>query len=63
MYKSFLAFAFVAFSVVITGCGGSGSNQTVGEDADAKAFADYEASQKASEDAMNESMKAAPPAN
>ena len=58
MNKCMLSFAMLTSLVVVCGCGDAGSNQNVGENADAKAMADYEASVKASEEAMNQ----APPA-
>jgi len=52
----FLRLAFVLTTITaISGCGGSGSNTNVGENADAKAMADYEAAVKASEEAMSSS--------
>lgn len=59
MREFVLGLALVFGFMAITGCGGSGQNQNVAENADAKAIADYEAEQKA----RAESMKASPPAN
>lgn len=56
MTNHFLRLAFVLTTITaISGCGGSGSNTNVGENADAKAMADYEAAVKASEEAMSSS--------
>ncbi len=64
MKKTMSSLAFAALlGAAMPGCGGTGANTNVGENADAQKMADYEAAQKASEEAMNESMKATPPSN
>jgi len=63
MRKFALSLAIVTSFLAMTGCGDSGTNKNVAENADAKAVADYEADQKARSEAMAESMKANPPTN
>jgi len=57
MKKFALSLAIVASCLAIVGCGDSGQNKNVVENADAKAIADYEAEEKA----RSEAMKASPP--
>lgn len=59
MRKLAFCLAIVCGFATITGCGGSGQNQNVAENADAKAIADYEAEEKA----RSEAMKASQPSN
>jgi len=59
MRKFALSLAIVTTFLAMTGCGDSGTNKNVAENADAKAIADYEAAEKA----RSEAMKANPPTN
>ena len=63
MRKFALSLAIVTGFLAMTGCGDSGTNKNVAENAVAKAIADYEAEEKARSEAMKESMKANPPTN
>ncbi len=58
--KWFVNALWISGLLCVAGCGGSGSNAVVGENADQQAFQDYEAQQKAAEDAENAAMKANP---
>jgi len=59
MRKFALSLAIVTTFLAMTGCGDSGTNKNVAENADAKAIADYEAAEKA----RSEAMQANPPTN
>ncbi len=57
MSKFVLSAIFILFSATLfVGCGGSGQNKNVVENADAKALADYQAEEKAREEAMKASQ-------